>query len=147
MNVKEFFDSLKYTDFVGYVELSEGDKNFFDKIFYLLILQGSITWSNEKLAYMLNDKISTVEKRLSRLEKAGLILRETSREKQNGVWRTVDRVIRLSPQYFSFSFNTHAHKVYCDYLYYQKIDSIFSKILEMDVDEFLKTFGKMKVVY
>ena len=89
-STKERFDSLIYTDFESYIALSDGDKEFFDKLFKVLIYYGEINWSNRKLSELLGISESTLEKRLSRLEKSQLILRETSKQKEYGKWRTVE---------------------------------------------------------
>ena len=67
-STKERFDSLIYTDFESYIALSDGDKEFFDKLFKVLIYYGEINWSNRKLSELLGTSESTLEKRLSRLE-------------------------------------------------------------------------------
>ena len=145
-STKEKFDSLIYTEFEEYMELSPGDKKFFDNLFSVLIYFGEINWSNKKLSEMLGESESTLEKRLSRLERSKLIIREVSKQCDFGKWRTVDRVIRLNPFHFQFDFNTMAHKIFCDYLFHTKTAHILSKYLEMPYDEFIKAYGKVRVV-
>lgn len=146
MTTKEKFDTLIYSDFAAYQELSERDRILFDKLFNILIFEGKITWSNEKLASILQKSVSTLEKQLSRLEKSGLILRESSRYCDYGVWKTSERIIRLSPTFFDFDFNSHAHRIYLDYLYYQQTRQLLDQYLSMEYSEFIKAFGKVKVV-
>lgn len=144
---REQFDSLIYTDFATYQSLSEGDRDFFDRLFYMLILNGKINWSNEKISKVFGVPVSTVEKRLRRIEQADLIIRENQRAQVDGVWRTVERVIRLSPDYFGFDFNSLAYRLFCDYIFYTKNLNIINTILEMDYEEFKERFGKLKVTY
>ena len=146
MTTKEKFDTLIYNDFAAYQELSEIDRVFFDKLFNILIFEGKITWSNDKLASILQKSVSTLEKQLARLEKSGLILRESSRYCDHGIWKTAERIIRLSPAFFDFDFNSHAHRIYLDYLYYEQTRGILEKYLNMEYSEFIRAFGKVKVV-
>lgn len=139
------FDSLIYKDFVAYQELSPGDQLFFDKLFDYLIYYGEINWSNSKICVALGETESTLEKRLKRVEEARLILRETSKQYSHGVWRTVDRIIRLNPFHFQFDFNTMAHRIFVNYLFHKQTEPILNKYLEMPYDEFIKAFGKVKV--
>lgn len=143
---KDKFDSLIYTDFEEYINLSDGDKVFFDNLFKYLIYYGEINWSNRKLSELLGTTESTLEKRLKRLEKSQLILRETSRQLEYGKWRTVDRIIRLNPFYFQFDFNTMAHRIFCDYIFHQQTSHILEKYLNMPYEDFIKAYGKVKVV-
>lgn len=144
---REQFDSLIYTDFATYQALSETDRAFFDKLFYMLILNGKINWSNEKISKVFGEPVSTIEKRLKRVEQAELIIRENKKAQVEGVWRTVERIIRLSPDYFGFDFNSLAYRLFCDYLFYSKNMKILNEILEMDYGEFKERFGKLKVTY
>ena len=143
---KEKFDSLVYTDFEEYIALSDGDKVFFDNLFKYLIYYGEINWSNRKLSELLGVSESTLEKRLNRLEKSKLILREISKQCEYGKWRTVDRIIRLNPFHFQFDFNTMAHRIFCDYIFHQQTAHILKKYLDMPYEEFIKVYGKVKVV-
>ena len=147
MTTREKFESISYQDLVSYQDLSDNDKKFFDKLFKILIYNGSINWSNQKLAKTMNETLSTVEKRLKRLEQASLILRESSRQCEFGQWRTVDRVISLNPIYFEFNYKSLTHKIYCDYLFHQYISNVLDKYLEMDYEEFKKVFNKIEVVH
>lgn len=146
MTTMEKFDSLIYKDFESYMELSSSDQLFFDKLFDVLIYYGQINWSNKKISELLGESESTLEKRLNRLEKSQLILRETSKQCEYGKWRTVERLIRLNPFHFQFDFNTMAHKIFCDYHFHKKTESILDKYLSMDYNEFIKAYGKVKVV-
>lgn len=143
---KEKFDSLIYKDFVAYDELQQKDQEFFDKLFSYLIYYGEINWSNRKLSEMLGESESTLEKRLNRLEKSRLIIREVSKQCEYGKWRTVDRVIRLNPFHFQFDFNTMAHRIFCNYIFHRQTAYILEKYLDMPYEEFIKAYGKVKVV-
>lgn len=141
---REKFDRLIYQEFEAYQELSPGDKYCFDKLFEILMYQGSITWCNAKLSSYLSESESTVEKRLKRLEEAKLINREVSKQCINGVWRTTDRIITLNEYHFKFDFDTLAHRVFVDYLFHKQTEKILSRYLEMPYDEFINAFGKVK---
>ena len=143
-SVKEKFDKFIYKDFIAYQQLSDGDKLCFDKLFEILMYQGSITWCNSKLASFLSESESTVEKRLKRLEDAKLIDREVSKQCINGVWRTVDRIIKLHQYHFNYDFESMAHRIFTDYLFHKQTSEILNRYLEMNYDEFIKTFGKVK---
>ena len=116
------------------------------KLFDYLIYYGEISWSNNKLCELLGENESTLEKRLKRLEQAQLILREVSKQCFNGVWKTVDRIIRLNPFHFQFNFNSFAHRIFVDYLFHKQSEPILKRYLEMPYEEFIKAFGKVKVV-
>lgn len=145
-STQERFDNLIYKDFVAYQKLSPGDKAFFDKLFSYLIYYGEITWSNNKLCELLGENESTLEKRLRRLEQSQLILREISKQCINGVWRTVDRIIRLNPFHFQFNFNSMAHRIFVDYLFHKQTEPILRKYLDMPYKDFIKAFGEVKVI-
>lgn len=143
---RQRFDSLTYKDLIDYVNLSEGDKYCFDKLFNVLIFQGSINWSNQKLANILGEKESTLEKRLKRLEQARLIVRDANKIRDEfGIWHTVDRTIKLNPVNFQFDFDTMAHRIYTDYLFHKQTEEILDRYLDMPFEEFIKVFGKIKV--
>lgn len=144
MTVKEKFDSLIYTDNYNYQILSEKDKLFFDRMFRLIIFNGEINWSNEKLSNVLQEPGSTIEKRLKRVEDAGLIIRESNRQFEFGRWKTTDRIIRLNPEVFEFDFKSVAFKLFKDYIYYEKIGSVLERVSSMEYDEFLKLLGKVR---
>lgn len=144
MTVKEKFDSLIYTDNYNYQSLSEKDKLFFDRLFRLIIFNGEINWSNEKLSHILQEPESTIEKRLKRVEDAGLILREANRQRELGRWKTTDRVIRLNPGLFDFDFKSVAFKLFRDFIYYERVGSVLERIGNMEYDGFLKLLGKVR---
>lgn len=145
MTVKEKFDSLIYIDNYNYQMLSEKDKLFFDRLFRLIIFNGELNWSNDKLSNVLQEPVSTIEKRLKRVEEAGLILRESSRQQfEVGRWKTTDRIIRLNPGIFEFDFKSVAFKLYRDFIYYEKIGDVLDKVGSMDYEDFLKKLGKVK---
>lgn len=143
---RQRFDSLTYKDLIDYVNLTEGDKYCFDKLFNVLIFQGTINWSNQKLANILGEKESTLEKRLKRLEQARLIVRDANKIRDEfGIWHTVDRTIKLNPVNFQFDFDTMAHRIYTDYLFHKQTEEILDRYLDMPFEEFIKVFGKIKV--
>lgn len=142
-SVKAEFETFLYMNLPAYDALSDGDKLFFDKLFKVLIKDGQITWSNSKLAAVLIETESTLEKRLKRIEDTGLIIRETSRICEFGKWRTVDRIISLNPDLFPFNYNSTAHNLFLQWMYIQSIEPTLDKILEMDYEEFQKKFGKV----
>lgn len=144
MTVKEKFDSLIYTDNYNYQLLSDKDKLFFDRLFRLIIFNGEINWSNEKLSHVLQEPGSTIEKRLKRVEEAGLIIRESNRQFEFGRWKTTDRIIRLNPKLFEFDFKSVAFKLFKDYIYYEKIGNVLEKIGTVDYDQFIKELGKVR---
>lgn len=144
--VRERFENFLYKDLEAYEKLSASDKVFFDKLFNYLIYYGEINWSNRKLCDMTGENESTLEKRLKRLEKATLIIREVSKQCINGVWRTVDRIIKLNPFNFDFNYNTMAHRIFVNYLFMQKTEFVMEKYLSMDYEDFVKRFSKIEVV-
>ena len=144
-STKSKFDKFIYKDSDEYQSLSPGDQLFFDKLFNILIYQGEIKWSNKKLSAMLGESESTLEKRLNRLDKSRLIIRETSKIREHGVYRTVDRVIRLNPFHFPFDFNSVAYRIFCNYLFHQQTEPILNKYLKMPYKEFVKKYGEVKV--
>lgn len=142
-SVKAEFENFMYKNLPAYDALSEADKGFFDKLFKVLIKDGNISWSNNKLAAVLIETESTLEKRLKRIEDTGLIIRETSRICEFGKWRTVDRIISLNPDLFPFTYNSTAHQLFLQWMYIQSIEGVLEKILDMDYEEFQKKFGKV----
>ena len=144
-STKSKFDRFIYKDSEEYQALSPGDQVFFDRLFNVLIYYGEINWSNKKLSEMLGESESTLEKRLNRLDKSRLIIREVSKQCDHGVWRTVDRVIRLNPFHFPFDFNSVAYRIFCNYLFHQQTEPILQRYLEMPYEEFIKVYGKVKV--
>ena len=143
--VREKFEKFIYKDFEAYQELSDGDKKCFDELFMILMYQGSITWSNQKLSSYLNESESTLEKRLKRLEEAKLITREVSKQCFNGEWRTVDRIITLNQYHFDFDFQSMAHLIFTQYLFYKQTTPILEKYLELPYEQFKEVFKNVKV--
>lgn len=93
----------------NYKNLIKDDKKFFKDLFVLLLVFWDLTMSNKELGERLKPKdspkpipVSTVEKRISRLKKAGLIIGWEEKERVNGRWRTVKRHLQLEPKLFSF---------------------------------------------
>ena len=144
--VRERFENFLYKDLEAYEKLSASDKVFFDKLFNYLIYHSEINWSNRKLCDLMGENESTLEKRLKRLEKATLITREVSKQCINGVWRTVDRIIKLNPFNFEFDYNSMAHRIFVNYLFMQKTEFVMEKYLSMDFNDFKKVYGEIKVV-
>ena len=98
-----------YKDTSNYKNLIKDDKDFFDDLFYLLLVFGDLTMSNKELGARLKPTdspkpipVSTVEKRISRLKKAKLITGWEERERSEGRWRTAKRHLQLDPELFSF---------------------------------------------
>ena len=98
-----------YKDTSNYKNLIKDDKEFFDDLFYLLLVFGDLTMSNKELGARLKPTdspkpipVSTVEKRISRLKKAKLITGWEERERSEGRWRTAKRHLQLDPELFSF---------------------------------------------
>ena len=145
-STKEKFDTLLYKDIEAYQELSPGDKLCFDKLFDILIYQGSITWCNAKLSAYLSESESTVEKRLKRLEEAKLINREVSKQCINGMWRTTDRIISLNEYHFEFDFKSMAHYIFKNYLFLKQSEKILNRYLEMPYKEFIEKYKNVRVV-
>lgn len=98
MNRDVVFDKLKKIYMVddGYQELSEDDKLFFDRLFTILWISEDCFYSNKFFAARFVIGESTVEKKLRRLERNHLILREIYRENNNGKWQS-QRRITLDP--------------------------------------------------
>ncbi len=98
MNNDVVFDKLKKIYMVddGYQELSEEDKNFFDRLFTLLWINEDIFYSNKYLAAKFGYGESTIEKKLRKIERSFLIYREIYRENQKGKWIS-QRRITLDP--------------------------------------------------
>ncbi len=98
-----------YKDTRNYMNLIKDDKEFFDDLFYLLLVFGDLTMSNKELGERLKPKdspkpipVSTVEKRIHRLKKAKLITGWEERERADGRWITAKRHLQLDPELFSF---------------------------------------------
>lgn len=142
LTVREVFDQLDYHEFAEFQSLTDNDKAYFDELYKILIIKGEITYSNAKLAEITNCKQSTLEKRLARIEKAGLIVREHAKQKDfDGTWRVVDRVIKLNPELFEFSFESVTHYMYCIYIFLQRITPSANKYFDMKYGDF-KEFSK-----
>lgn len=98
-----------YQDTPNYQNLIKDDKSFFEDLFMLLLIFGDLTMSNKELGERLKPKdspkpipVSTVEKRISRLKKAKLIVGFEERERIEGRWRTAKRHLQLDPELFGF---------------------------------------------
>lgn len=91
-----------YEQFEEYQNLQNNDKKFFDNLFLLLVVSTNVEYTNKFLSYRFNMPISTVEKRLKRLEWAHLIVRSVIRiKKEDKYWVSV-RTIHLDPKTFAF---------------------------------------------
>lgn len=91
-----------YEQFEEYQNLQKNDKKFFDNLFLLLVVSTNVEYTNKFLSYRFNMPISTVEKRLKRLEWAHLIVRSVIRiKKEDKYWVSV-RTIHLDPKTFAF---------------------------------------------
>ncbi len=111
MDFLEQANSFKsiYQDTSNYKNLIKEDKLFFNNLFVLLLVFGDLTMSNKEIGERLKPRgspkpipVSTVEKRISRLKKAKLIIGWEERERTGGKWRTSKRHLQLSPELFSF---------------------------------------------
>lgn len=91
-----------YQQFEEYQGLQSGDKKFFDNLFLLLVVSTNVEYTNKYLSIRFNTPISTVEKRLKRLEWAHMIVRSVIRiKKEDKYWISV-RTIHLDPKTFAF---------------------------------------------
>lgn len=145
MTVQEVFDAVDYHNLEQYQTLSSGDQLFFDKLYKHLLINGEITWSNEKLASVLNCSESTMEKRLKRLDQAGLITRTRSNYLEyDGKWRTAERTISLNKEYFFFDFNSLIHKIYCDNFFYEQLGNSMDKVKKLPFKELKKMLKELK---
>lgn len=92
-----------YMEFKEYQELRESDQAFFDSLFILLYLKDiNQEFSNKYLSSRLGMPVSTVEKRLRRLERAHLIMRFIARFKNKDGYWTTGRTIKLDNITFAF---------------------------------------------
>lgn len=91
-----------YSQFTEYIELTDGDKEFFDSLFILLTLNTAQDLSNKYLSTRLNAPVSTIEKRLRRLERAHLIIRYIVHFKNEKNYWTTGRTIKLDNLTFAF---------------------------------------------
>lgn len=98
MTYQEWIEFYKNTS--NYKQLCKGDQDFFDAIFSVLVLRPIIE-RNEVLSISYKIPLSTLEKRLNRLEKSGLIIREnTNAILPNGKTRCISRKIYLNELIF-----------------------------------------------
>ncbi len=92
-----------YQDLEAYQRLCEEDRRFFDNLFILLLFNESKIYSNKYLSQRFNIPVSTIEKRVRRLDRANLIKRKVENElKDNEKWITTARTIELDPVTFAF---------------------------------------------
>lgn len=97
LKFKETYEQLE-----EYQNLQNNDKKFFDNLFLLLVVSTNVEYTNKFLSFRFNMPISTVEKRLKRLEWAHLIVRSVIRiKKEDKYWVSV-RTIHLDPKTFAF---------------------------------------------
>ena len=148
MTLREYFEKLNYKNLSIYDELSENDRLFFDKLFCILIVEKEITWTNDKLAAITRSNKSTIEKRLARIEKAGLIIREHARGKDHlGNWRVISRIIQLNDSIYTFNFsNDITRRLLADYLFYQQIHTDLLLLLNIDIEDWNKLSERLKNV-
>lgn len=85
-----------YSKHLGYQELNDSDKQFFDSIFNIIWFNESenVILKNSYVASKLGYSSSTVEKKFRKLERAGLIVRTLERKNEYGVWTSI-RTIAL----------------------------------------------------
>lgn len=92
-----------YVDIPEYQELREEDRKFFDNLFILLLFNEEKAYSNKYLSQRFSIPLSTIEKRIKRLDRAKLIKRKVVNELQeNGRWLTKERTIELDSVTFAF---------------------------------------------
>lgn len=92
-----------YQDIPEYVDLREEDKKFFDNLFILLLFNEDKVYSNKYLSQRFKIPLSTLEKRIRRLDRANLIKRKTVNELvDNEKWITTSRTLELDPATFAF---------------------------------------------
>lgn len=119
MDLSSVITNLKtiYQDMDAYQNLTPGDQEFFDSLFPLLIVFPDLNMSNKEIAERLKKyctqknpdaekplSISTVEKRIRHLKRAGLIsgYGEKSYDSTNQKWTTDKRHLSLDSELFAF---------------------------------------------
>ena len=87
-----------YEHHSAYQSLNESDQDFFDSFFSILWFDGKCTYTNKYIGERLGYAQSTIEKKIRRLDSAGLIHREQNKRYSvpDGCWLT-DRTITLDP--------------------------------------------------
>lgn len=87
-----------YENHSAYQSLNESDQDFFDAFFSLLWFDGKCTYTNRYIGERLGYAQSTIEKKIRRLDSAGLIHREQIKKYsvEDECWLT-DRTITLDP--------------------------------------------------
>lgn len=87
-----------YAQTDSYQSLNESDMNFFDAIFPVLWINGPVSYSNEFFGERFGYAKSTIEKKLRKIERAGLIVRDLTNnlDHDTGKWNTI-RIISLDP--------------------------------------------------
>lgn len=92
-----------YSTYPSYMNLIESDRSFFDDLFVLILFEKDISWENKYLAERLGYSVSTIEKKLHRLEAAHLIKRKCTPflDHTTGHWITASRSITLDPVTFT----------------------------------------------
>lgn len=92
-----------YKDIPEYLGLGEEDRKFFDNLFILLLFNEDKAYSNKYLSQRFSIPLSTIEKRIRRLDRANLIKRKVVNELvDNSKWITKERTIELDPVTFAF---------------------------------------------
>ena len=79
-----------YQNFDEYQDVNEADQEFFDGLFPVLWLDGHLNMPNKYLAERFGYQVTTIEKKLRKLERAHLIYRVVKRNKDDntGKWNT-----------------------------------------------------------
>ena len=99
MKLNESIEFYKNLD--NYKKLHFKDQEFFDVLFLTLVIR-PITESNKDISKSLKISVSTLEKKLKRLEASGLISRtSTNAYNQFGKLRCIARTIKLNTITFS----------------------------------------------
>lgn len=87
-----------YENHSAYQKLNESDQDFFDSFFSILWFDGKCEYTNKYIGERLGYAQSTIEKKIRRLDAAGLIHREQVKKYsvEDECWLT-DRTITLDP--------------------------------------------------
>lgn len=87
-----------YQECSGYKNLNEANQMFFDQFFFLLWVNGPISFTNRYIGERLGYAESTIEKKLRKLDSEGLIRRNYEKKYivEIGGWNT-SRIISLDP--------------------------------------------------
>lgn len=97
-----------YSTLVEYRKLSNTCQKFFDGfLFPVLWSQKEINYSNETIAKLSGLSVSTIEKKIRELDRAGLVVRELKRfyDNEKNLWQS-SRLLSLTPLIISCMMNS-----------------------------------------